>query len=81
MKKITALFLALLMSILTACGEIPVEDYATNVGYEQEIGNTQEKQEFDEKKENIKVCVLHISDPAEGGGYTYTGVRAAAKRL
>lgn len=78
---------AVLLCVLTftACGsKIIPDDYATNDGYnnatsdnqgETENGDTQETENPDDKgipKEDIKVAVLHISDPAEGSGYSFT---------
>lgn len=64
-------FLLVLTMILGGCGSShPMDDYATNKGYEQkkeEAGN-----EKGIPKEEIKIGVLHIGDPAEGNGYTYT---------
>ena len=61
-----------------------MDDYATNIGYEARGGNgtTQVVQSESSSsattqtagipKEEIKVGVLHLSDPVEGSGYTYT---------
>ena len=57
--------------MLSACGSSQsIDDYATNEGYEQNTGVTGNGKGI--AKENIKVGVLHISDPAEGSGYSYT---------
>lgn len=71
-QRITrVLMLCLLTFLLTACGSSQtIDDYATNQGYEK----TEVKQTEAEgvSKEKIKVGVLHISDPADGSGYSYT---------
>ena len=57
--------------MLSACGSSQsIDDYATNEGYEQNTEVTGNGKGI--AKENIKVGVLHISDPAEGSGYSYT---------
>ncbi len=81
MKKI-AYFIAILFLIsnMTGCKRETVtpDDYATNSGYEISEENsvntniTQANTTQDINKENIKVGVLFISDPAEGSGYSYT---------
>ena len=66
-------YLSVLLScifLFTACGSVQIDDYATNKGYEDLTkiqGNGKGI-----PKEEIKVGVLHISDPAEGSGYAYT---------
>ena len=72
-------------ALLTGCGNTgEVDDYATNFGYEargsngttqvvqSESGSSATTQTAGIPKEEIKVGVLHLSDPAEGSGYTYT---------
>lgn len=64
----SALVIGLLLSGCSRNKEI--DDYATNKGYEKA-----EKKEESVKgiaKEDIKIGVLHITDPAEGSGYSYT---------
>lgn len=62
---------------LTGCGGSASEpdDYATNDGYDISL-ETEEKAETDTtkgiSKEEVKVGVLYLSDPAEGSGYSYT---------
>ncbi len=59
------------MLLLTGCGgETQVDDYATNRGYESETVTEEDAGGI--PKEDIKVGVLHISDPSEGSGYSYT---------
>ena len=70
-------------ALLTGCGSTgEVDDYATNIGYEamgsngttqvvqSESGSSATTQTAGIPKEEIKVGVLHLSDPAEGSGYT-----------
>lgn len=77
MKKVKLLLMAaLLMSLtMTACGKgTEVDDYATNEGYEKEESKSDNKGEQEGKitKNNIKVGVLHLTDPTEGSGYAYS---------
>ena len=59
------------MVMLSGCGSSKsIDDYATNEGYQQNTEVTGNGKGI--AKENIKVGVLHISDPAEGSGYSYT---------
>lgn len=67
----------LISNILTGCGASTSEpdDYVTNVGYELESADVvQEETDISKSisREDIKVGVLYISDPAEGSGYSYT---------
>lgn len=63
--------LALLSVLLfAACGTESIDDYATNQGYEKSTQAAENKKGI--AKEEIKVGVLHIGDPAEGSGYSYT---------
>ena len=65
------IFFAALAFFLGGCGSNhPMDDYATNKGYELEKEKTGKDKGI--PKEKIKVGVIHISDPAEGSGYTYT---------
>ena len=72
-------------ALLTGCGNTgEVDDYATNIGYEargsngttqvvqSESGSSATTQTAGIPKEEIKVGVIHLSDPADGSGYTYT---------
>ena len=59
------------MVMLSGCGNSKsIDDYATNEGYQQNTEVTGNRKGI--AKENIKVGVLHISEPAEGSGYSYT---------
>ena len=73
-----------LIGLLTGCGsqsKVP-DDYATNDGYQTEKADAKADTETNTAettaaaagiaKEDIKVGVLYISDPAEGSGYSYT---------
>lgn len=63
--------LLLCMLLLSSCGSSKsIDDYATNKGYEQNTEVVDNEKGI--SKEDIKVGVLHISDPAEGSGYSYT---------
>lgn len=70
------------IGLLGGCGSsASIDDLATNEGYTvQKAASNEKSDEAAEDssesggiaKEDIKVGVLHISDPAEGSGYTYT---------
>lgn len=85
---------------LTGCGDSSgqPDDYVTNEGYEAAVESIVETKtdapEGDEStgdavlagiaKEDIKVGVLYITDPAEGSGYSYThdlGIRGMQSNL
>lgn len=74
MKKIKSFFKILGMFVLcasfTGCGvNGNVDDYAVNTGY----GDYDTvKSSSGVSKDSIKVGVIHLSDPADGSGYTYT---------
>lgn len=80
-------FVGFLVAALSCigCGKEPIDDYATNVGYDKSAkdqNNTKESKKI--AKEDIKVGVLHISDPADGSGYSYThdlGIQGMQKNL
>ena len=76
-----------LITNLTGCGGSSGEpdDYVTNAGYEVQADNetqggadapeeygTENSASQGIQKEDIKVGVLYITDPAEGSGYSYT---------
>ena len=73
--------------LLTGCNAVKTgspDDYATNKGYEQSEGDTAQKGEGGISKDQIKVGVLYLSDPDEGGGYSYThdlGVKGMQENL
>lgn len=74
MKRIKSFFKILGMLVLcasfTGCGvNGNVDDYAVNTGY----GDSDTvRSSSGVSKDSIKVGVIHLSDPAEGSGYTYT---------
>lgn len=78
-KKLAALLAGCLM--LTGCSAgTQIDDYATNLTTNSSGQNTQGQQVQGEtqtsskgiSKDDIKVGVIHLSDPSEGSGYTYT---------
>ncbi len=82
------------IGLLGGCGKsASIDDLATNEGYTVKNATKSEKSsetvEGDSEsngiaKEDIKVGVLHISDPAEGSGYSYThdlGIQGMQKNL
>ena len=79
-KKWSGWIAALLCGCLLAgCGaQTEIDDYATNsVGGSDEQGTESSVSggnttSTDIPKDEIKVGVIHLSDPAEGSGYTYT---------
>lgn len=85
MKKAFAMLLGgtLIAGCLTGCGKgtKDYDDIATNDGYVTEQTASDTAGSSDDKpltpssgiaKEDIKIGVLHLTDPAEGSGYTYT---------
>ena len=80
------LAMALTGILLAGCGAAgQVDDYATNEGSTQEVSTkTTGTESGGISKDKIKVGVLHLSDPAEGSGYTYThdlGIQAMQQNL
>ena len=76
-RKILSRLLALLMCsvLMTGCaGTQKTDDYATNKGYDTGSSGDAESSSSSSgiSKDKIKVGVIHLSDPAEGSGYTYT---------
>lgn len=82
-KGITAFFLAGLLGLFGCGNQNVIDDYATNEGYETAVkaGSDAAAGKSDAEvagitkgipKEEIKVGVLHLSDPSEGNGYTFT---------
>lgn len=77
-KKLAALLISCMM--LTGCSSaVQIDDYATNLtgnsGTQQVQLNQESQSQTDSggiSKDKIKVGVIHLSDPAEGSGYTYT---------
>ena len=85
LKKVMALLFAFLLC--TGCGATQtIDDYATNEGYDSAQQGTSAVEKTGEgiPKDEIKVGVLHLTDPAEGSGYTYThdlGIQGMQKNL
>ncbi len=77
-KKLAALLISCMM--LTGCSSaVQIDDYATNLTGSGSIQRVQVDQELQSQtdsggisKDKIKVGVIHLSDPADGSGYTYT---------
>lgn len=70
-KRRCFLMLLLTMFLLVGCqNRVEPDDYATNQGYEKSRETVTTAKGI--PKEEIKVGVLHIADPAEGSGYSYT---------
>ncbi len=82
MKKVFKKLAALLISCMMLIGcssAVQIDDYATNLtgsGSTQRVQVDQELQSQTDSggisKDKIKVGVIHLSDPADGSGYTYT---------
>lgn len=78
MKKVLKLIMLLFGITLFMCGcsqSNGIDDYASNKGYTKENGSEDKGSSNGNAKiakEDIKIGVLHLSDPAEGSGYTYT---------
>lgn len=76
-KKLSALLMSCLL--LVGCSSnVQIDDYATNLTGN---GSTQDRAQQETvsqtvssgiSKDDIKVGVIHLSDPSEGSGYTYT---------
>lgn len=92
MKKrwIKSLAVCLIVMLLAGCSTGgKLDDYATNEGYGSVTGEAQGAavgggNSGGIAKENIKVGVIHLTDPAEGSGYTYThdlGIQGMQKNL
>ncbi len=74
MKKSLAILLAAGMLLLGACGGAPASSQAAPAA-PSEASSAPESASAPANaitKDNIKVGVIHISDPAEGSGYTFT---------
>ena len=85
-KLIRSAAICLVLVILAGCGTTQnFDDYAVNDGYEDtESGKSSSSKGVGIAKENIKVGVLHLTDPAEGNGYSYThdlGIQGMQKNL
>lgn len=78
-RRILSLLILCTVLVSSGCGGIQEpDDYATNEGYSTTNDTTSANNNAGEKngggtsKADIKVGVLHLTDPAEGSGYTYT---------
>ena len=80
-RRIAAIVMGCML--FTGCGvTTEIDDYATNQGSyakQSDSGEAQTDSQTEEStattgipKDQIKVGVLHLSDPADGSGYTYT---------
>ena len=86
-KWLRGIALCLVLIMFTGCGTgTQFDDYAVNEGYvDTDSGkNNGTGNGKGIAKEDIKVGVLHLTDPAEGSGYTYThdlGIQGMQKNL
>ena len=86
-KWLRGIALCLVLIMFTGCGTgRQFDDYAVNEGYvDTDSGkNNGTGNGKGIAKEDIKVGVLHLTDPAEGSGYTYThdlGIQGMQKNL
>lgn len=96
-RHLEIILLLICMTGLVACGsEIEPDDYATNEGYNaaadnhdnMEDENMSIKENSDKSKgipkEDIKIGILHIGNPEDGSGYTFThdlGIQGMQKNL
>lgn len=87
-KRILGILIACTLGLMGCGTDMQVDDYATNEGYENDAENSSKKNEKldtdDGIADDIKVGVLHLTDPAEGSGYTYThdlGIQGMQKNL
>ncbi|MGN0321201.1 MAG: BMP family ABC transporter substrate-binding protein [Lachnospira sp.] len=86
-KWLRGIALCLVLMMFTGCSTgTQYDDYAVNEGYvDTDSGkNNSTGNGKGIAKEDIKVGVLHLTDPAEGSGYTYThdlGIQGMQKNL
>ena len=80
-KRLLYIFMIIMCSIFMAGCAVNAspDDYAVNEGYEVKGSSSKNTGSGDNgggtsgiAKDKIKVGVIHLSDPAEGSGYTYT---------
>lgn len=80
-RKLLYLLALCAVTLFCGCGETQtIDDYATNEGYETSSSSSKVSSSNGSDamaasgipKDEIKVGVLHLSDPAEGSGYSYT---------
>ena len=79
MIKLTGALLVIASLVFSGCGKsTQLDDYATNEGSDSAEEGTEAVADDTSgdtggiPKDEIKVGVIHLSDPAEGSGYTYT---------
>lgn len=79
MIKLTSALLLVASLVFSGCGKsTQLDDYATNEGSDSVEEGTEAVADNTSgdtggiPKDEIKVGVIHLSDPAEGSGYTYT---------
>ena len=91
-KRILGLLAACALGLMGCGAGAQIDDYATNEGYETDAGTASAKEEDSGVStgnagiaaNEIKIGVLHLTDPAEGSGYTYThdlGIQGMQKNL
>lgn len=91
-KRILGLLAACALGVMGCGAGAQIDDYATNEGYETDEGTASAKEEDSGVStgnagiaaNEIKIGVLHLTDPAEGSGYTYThdlGIQGMQKNL
>ena len=80
-RKLLYLLALCAVTLFCGCGETQtIDDYATNEGYETSSSSSKVSSSDGSDavaasgipKDEIKVGVLHLSDPAAGSGYSYT---------
>lgn len=81
-KRLSVIIALFMCSLLMAgcAGSPAIDDYAVNDGYELTGSGSNKASQTNSTggsaagiaKDKIKVGVIHLSDPAEGSGYTYT---------
>lgn len=81
-KRLSVIIALLICSLLMAgcAGSPAIDDYAVNDGYELTGSGSNKASQTNVTggssagiaKDKIKVGVIHLSDPADGSGYTYT---------
>mgnify|MGYP000000706470 FL=1 len=79
MIKLTGALLVIASLVFSGCGKsTQLDDYATNEGTDRAEEGTEAVSDNTSgdtggiPKDEIKVGVIHLSDPADGSGYTYT---------
>lgn len=75
MKKSLAILLAAGMLLLGACGGTPASSQAAPAASSEAASSAAPSESVPVNaiaKDTIKIGVIHISDPAEGSGYTFT---------